>query len=117
MVAQGYSVVSSLKYGDRLAQSAVQTAAYFVQDLQSVESVSSQLHSFQKGMEQDSKAQQLECTKVIAGAIKRAEKLVDSTLQVVSRLEPVTQRSWGFLFGMHTHILYTAMPFSFTADA
>ncbi len=45
-------------------------------------SVTGQLEAFKAEMERDSKAQQSECKKIIAVATKRAQKLVDSTLQV-----------------------------------
>ena len=45
-------------------------------------SVQGQLKAFKAEMERDGKAQQSECKKVIAIATKRAQNLVDSTLQV-----------------------------------
>ena len=42
-----------------------------------------QLAGFRQEMERDSRAQRTEARKLVSAAIKRAQKLVDSTLQVV----------------------------------
>lgn len=54
----------------------------FVQDVEALKSVQRQLETFKSEMERDGVAQRGECRKVVAGAIRRAQKLVDSTLQV-----------------------------------
>ena len=54
-----------------------------VQDLEAVKSVQQQLEGFQQEMERDGRAQHNEARKLVSAAIKRAQKLVDSTLQVV----------------------------------
>ena len=54
----------------------------FLQDVEAVRSVQDQLATFRREMARDGKAQRSECRKLIAGAIKRAQKLIDDTLQV-----------------------------------
>ena len=55
-----------------------------------------QLEAFKAEMERDGKAQQSECRKVIAAAIRKAQKLVDSTLQVSHA--PIMQTHVNWLF-------------------
>jgi len=55
---------------------------FFVQDVEALKSVQRQLETFKSEMERDGVAQRGECRKVVAGAIRRAQKLIDSTLQV-----------------------------------
>jgi hypothetical protein len=47
-----------------------------------LKSVQRQLETFKSEMERDGLAQRGDCRKVVAGAIRRAQKLVDSTLKV-----------------------------------
>ena len=54
------------------------------QDVAAVRTVQDQLEAFQREMARDGQAQRSECRKLVAAATKRAEKLVDSTLQVRS---------------------------------
>ena len=54
-----------------------------LQDLEAVKSVQQQLDGFRQEMERDGRAQRNEARKLVLAAIKRAQKLVDSTLQVV----------------------------------
>lgn len=56
-----------------------------LQDVEAVKSVQGQLKAFQAEMERDGNAQRSEARKVIAQAIRRAQKLVDSTLQASLR--------------------------------
>ena len=51
------------------------------QDVAAMKSVQRQLLTFKAEMERDGLAQRGECRKVVAGAIRRAQKLIDSTLQ------------------------------------
>lgn len=57
-----------------------------------MKSVQGQLEAFKAEMERDGKAQQSECKKVIAIATKRAQNLVDSTLQVSYTAELYIQK-------------------------
>lgn len=65
------------------------------QDVEAVKSVQGQLEAFKSNMARDSKAQRSECRQLVSGAIKRAQMLVDSTLQVTAWYPRVSPLSCG----------------------
>lgn len=55
---------------------------YPVQEARAAKSVKTQLQSFRADMDKDGAAQRSESRRLVNGAVKRAQKLVDETLLV-----------------------------------
>lgn len=59
-----------------------QIRSWHMQEANAAKSVATQLRSFQGDMQKDGASQRAECRRLVDGAVRRADALVDETLQV-----------------------------------